>query len=113
MIFNHQEKHQQQVEALPKKHIVAYILDHLNSIGSNFDFLLGNYGNNFLMCDLTCDIDNVDLRDFCNQHTLKNLFQKACFQQTCFKNETSPTCIVLMLTNACRSFQNSCVIETG
>ena len=31
----------------------------------------------------------------------------------CYKNPANPTCIDLMLTNANRSFQNSCTIETG
>ena len=32
---------------------------------------------------------------------------------TCYKNPDKPTCIDLILTNCPRSFQNSCVIETG
>ena len=31
----------------------------------------------------------------------------------CFKNPSNPSCIDLILTNAPRSFQNSCAIETG
>ena len=32
---------------------------------------------------------------------------------TCYKYPDKPTCIDLILTNCPRSFQNSCVIETG
>ena len=32
---------------------------------------------------------------------------------TCYKNLDRPSCIDLILTNCPRSFQNSCVIETG
>ena len=32
---------------------------------------------------------------------------------TCYKNPDRPSCIALILTNCPRSFQNSCVIETG
>ena len=32
---------------------------------------------------------------------------------TCYKNPDRPSCIDLILTNCPRSFQNSCVIETG
>ena len=34
-------------------------------------------------------------------------------EPTCFKNPDKPSCIDLILTNCPRSFQNSCVIETG
>ena len=33
-------------------------------------------------------------------------------QPTCYKNPDNPTCIYLMLTNAPRSFHNTCVLET-
>ena len=32
---------------------------------------------------------------------------------TCYKNPEKPSCIDIILTNCPRSFQNSCVIETG
>ena len=34
-------------------------------------------------------------------------------QPTCYKNPGKPTCIDLILANSPRSFQNSCVIQTG
>ena len=34
-------------------------------------------------------------------------------QPTCFKNPENSSCIDLILTNKPRSFQNTCVIETG
>ena len=34
-------------------------------------------------------------------------------ERTCYKNPNKPSCIDLILTNKLRSFQHSCVIETG
>ena len=34
-------------------------------------------------------------------------------EPTCYKNPDTPSCIDFILTNCPRSFQNSCVIETG
>ena len=34
-------------------------------------------------------------------------------EPTCYKNPENPACIDLILTNHPRSFQNSCVFETG
>ena len=34
-------------------------------------------------------------------------------KSTCYKNPDRPSCRDLILTNCPRSFQNSCVIETG
>ena len=79
----------------------------LNSIGKNLGLLLGNYKNIFLMGDFTSDMDNVDLKDFCNLYNLKSLTKVP----TCFKNAAIPTCTYLMLRNSYRSFQNSSVIE--
>ena len=51
----------------------------------------------------------MSMKDFCDTYSFKNLIKEA----TCFKNPTNPKCIDLMLTNRHRSFQNSCVIESG
>ena len=42
-------------------------------------------------------------------YNLKSLVK----QKTCFKNPDNPSCIDLILTNSPRSFQDSCVFETG
>ena len=49
------------------------------------------------------------MKDFRNIYSFKNLIK----EPTCFKNPANPKCIDLLLTNRRRSFQNSCVIETG
>ena len=49
------------------------------------------------------------VKNFCSSFNLTSMINKP----TCFKNPDKPSCIDLILTNCPRSFQNSCVIETG
>ena len=50
-----------------------------------------------------------DLNNFCNAYDLRSLIK----EPTRFKNPKNPSCIDLILTNSPRSFQGSCVVETG
>ena len=49
------------------------------------------------------------MKTFCENYNLQNLIK----QPTCYKNPSRPTSIDLILTNVPRSFQSTCVIETG
>ena len=49
------------------------------------------------------------MKTFCENYNLQNLIR----QPTCYKNLSRPTSIDLILTNVLRSFQSTCVIETG
>ena len=49
------------------------------------------------------------MKAFCENGNLTNVIK----QPTCYKNPKNPTCIDLILSNALRSFQSTCVIETG
>ena len=49
------------------------------------------------------------MQSFCDNYSLKSLIR----QPTCYKIFKKPTCIDLILTNMSRSFQGTCVIETG
>ena len=49
------------------------------------------------------------MKAFCNNYYLTSLIK----QRTCYKNPNNPTCIDLILSNTPRSFQSTCVIETG
>ena len=44
-----------------------------------------------------------------NVNNVNSMVNKA----TCYKNPDTSTCMELVLTNCPRSFQNSCVVETG
>ena len=50
-----------------------------------------------------------NISDFMSTYNLKSLVK----QKTCFKNPDNPSCIDLILTNSPRSFQDSCLFETG
>ena len=49
------------------------------------------------------------MTSFCESYNLKSIIK----QPTCFKNPEKPSCIDLILTNRPKSFQGTCVIETG
>ena len=49
------------------------------------------------------------MKSFCETYNLTNLIK----QPTRFKNPGKPSCIDLVLTNRPKSFQTTCVIETG
>ena len=49
------------------------------------------------------------MKSFCENCGLKNLIR----QPTYYKNPSNPVCIDLILINVPRSFQNTCVVETG
>ena len=88
----------------------TFISHHLNRFGNNLlDLLSGNYENIFLIVDFNADMENINLKNFCDLYNFKNLIK----EPTCFKNPVNPTCIDLMLTSSYRRFQNSCAIETG
>ena len=49
------------------------------------------------------------MKTFSDSYSLIGLIQ----QPTCYKKPSHPKCTDLILTNVLRSFQNTCVIETG
>ena len=63
----------------------------------------------FLIGDLNVEGHNGVFKDVCDLCNVKNLIKVP----TCFKNPDFPTSIDVMLTTSCRSFHNSCAIETG
>ena len=54
-------------------------------------------------------VEEPHMKTFCESYSLQNLIK----QPTCYKNPSRPTSIDLILTNVPRSFQSTCVIETG
>ena len=49
------------------------------------------------------------MKSFYKNYGLKNIIR----QLTCYKYPSNPTCIDIILTNVPRSFQSTCVVETG
>ena len=60
----------------------TFISHHLNSIAKTLDLLSGNYENIFLMGDFNADMENINLKNFCDLYNFKILIK----EPTCFKN---------------------------
>ena len=54
-------------------------------------------------------MEDTSVKNYCISYNLTSMINKP----TCYKNPDRPFCIDLILTNCPRSFQNSCVTETG
>ena len=61
------------------------------------------------MDDFNVDVKEVSLHLFCNQNKEKTLNK----YPTCYNNTDNPSCINLPLTNSAKSFESTCIIETG
>ena len=61
------------------------------------------------MDDFNVGVEEPHMKTFCESYSLQNLIK----QPTGYKNPSEPICIDLTLTNVPRSFQSTCVIETG
>ena len=67
------------------------------------------YEKIILLGDFNTEIDEQLMKSFCDNYSLESLIR----HPTYYKNFENPTCIDLILTNMPRSFQSTCVIETG
>ena len=61
--------------------------------------------------DFNATDDEHHMKCFCENYGLENIIRIR--QPTCCKNPRNPVCIDLILTNVPRSFQSTCVVETG
>ena len=86
-----------------------FIETHIDSIDKVIDSLSARYYNFILIGDFNAEESDTTIKDFCDIYNFKSLIKDS----TCFKNPDKPNCTDLMLTNRNRSFQKSCVIETG
>ena len=82
---------------------------YLNIITKTLDTYYGKYENVVFLGDFNAGIEETTMKSFCESYNLTNLIK----QPTCFKNPEKPSCIDLTLTNRPKSFQTTCVIETG
>ena len=67
------------------------------------------YAKILILGDFNVGIEEQHMKAFCDNYNLTSLIK----QLTCYKNPNNPTCIDLILSNTPRSFQSTCVIETG
>ena len=82
---------------------------HVDRISKYLDLLSSDYEKMMFLGDLNVTDDEHHMKSFCENYGLKNLIR----QPTCYKNPINPVCIDLILTNVPRSFQSTCVVQTG
>ena len=82
---------------------------HLDRLSKSLDVFSSNYDKLLLLGDFHVGVDENHMKSFCENYDLKSLIK----QPTCYKNPDCPTFIDLILTNVPRSFQSTCVVETG
>ena len=90
----------------PHKNSIAI---HLDRISESLDLLYSDYEKIIFLGDFNVTDDEHHTKSFCENYGLKNLTR----QPTCYKEPSNPVCIDLILTDVPRSFQSTCVVETG
>ena len=61
------------------------------------------------MRNFDVDVSDPSMTSFCTIFKLKSIVKES----TCYKSPENPSCIDLFLTNCPRSFNNTCLYETG
>ena len=85
------------------------IRNHLGVLSDFLDFHSSPYNNIIILGGFNVGVEESHMKTFCENCSLQNLIK----QPTCHKNPSRPTCIDLIVTNVPRSFQSTCIIETG
>ena len=67
------------------------------------------YEQILILDDFSVGIEEQHMKSFCHNYNLTSFIK----QPTCHKNPNNPTRIDLILSKTRRSFQSTCVIETG
>ena len=83
--------------------------NHLKALSDFLDSHSSTYEKVLILGDFNVEADDQNMKTFCDSYSLTSLIK----QPTCYKNPSHPKCIDLILTNVPRSFQTTCVIETG
>ena len=90
----------------PKKTSLSNCIAELSK---SLDLFATKYECLLFLSDSNAGMEDTSIKTFCSNYNLTSMISKP----TCYKNPDKATCIDLILTNCPRSFQNSCVIETG
>ena len=78
-------------------------------LGKAMDYLSDTYENFIILGDFNNEENDDEIRNFLDAYGLNNLVKGA----TCFKSDTNPRTIDLILTNRKRCFSNTLTTETG
>ena len=90
----------------PKK---TFLSNRITELSKSLDLFTTKYERLLFLGDFNAGMEDSSIKIFCSNFNLTSMINKP----TCYKNPDKPTCTDLILTNCPRSFQNSCVIETG
>ena len=90
----------------PKKDLIR---QHLYALSKSIDLFTSKYDSLLFLGDFNAGVEDTSVKNFCRSYNLTSMINKP----TCYKNPDRPSCTDLILTNCPRSFQTSCVIETG
>ena len=85
------------------------ICNHLDALSAYLDLDSTTHKTILILGDFDVGIEEQHINAFCDNYNLTSVIK----QRTCYKNPNNPTCIDLILSNTPRSFQSTCVIETG
>ena len=90
----------------PRKILIG---NHFDAVYKALDLHSSTCDKTILLGDFNTEIDEQHMQLLHDNYSLKSLIR----QPTCYKNFGKATSIDLILTNMPRSFQSTCVIETG
>ena len=82
---------------------------HLENLNRSSALYSSHYENFIILGDFNVQVNDSAVSVFSDSYDLKSLNK----EPTCYKDPNKPSCIDLILTNKPRSFQHSCVVETG
>ena len=85
------------------------ICRHPDVVTKTLDSYYSKYENVIFLGNFNAGVLETAMTSFCEPYNLKSITK----QFTCFKNPKKPSCIELILKNRAKSFQSTCVIETG
>ena len=90
----------------PHKSLIG---NHLDAVSKTLDLHSLLYDKIISLGNFNTETDEQLMKSFSDNYSLKGLIR----QPTYYKDFEKSTCIDLILTNMPRSFQSTCVIETG
>ena len=78
-------------------------------LSKSIDIYTTKYYNFPFLSDFNAGLEDASIKKSFLAHSLTSRINKSA----CYKNPEKPSCSNLILTNCLRSFQHSCVMETG
>ena len=82
---------------------------HLQNLNQSLPLYSSHYINFIILGNFNVEANDSVVSVFSDTYDLKSLIK----EPTYYKNPNKPSCIDLILTTKPRSFQHSCIIETG